>query len=101
MIVPLGLVGQVSPALCGFCPNRDSVLRPPSAASLFPMRSNAEAREAQMAGTCVINYPPTTNYPYLVVTFLPDRSLQATPFDSEEEASAFIDRVAPSPQLPI
>ncbi len=54
-----------------------------------------------MAGTCVINYPPTTNYPYLVVTFLPDRSLQATPFDSEEEASAFIDRVAPSPQLPI
>ena len=54
-----------------------------------------------MAGTSVIYYPPTTGYPYLVVTFLPDRSLQATPFDSEEEASAFIDRVAPSPQLPI
>jgi hypothetical protein len=48
-----------------------------------------------MAGTCVIYNPPTTNYPYLVVTFPPDRSLQATPFDSEEEASAFIDRVAP------
>ena len=54
-----------------------------------------------MAGTSVIYYPPTTGYPYLVVTFFPDRSLQATPFDSEEEASAFIDRVAPSPQLPI
>ena len=55
---------------------------------------------AQMAGTYVIYYPPTTGYPYLVVTFLRDRILQATPFESEEEASAFIDRVAPSPQLP-
>ena len=54
-----------------------------------------------MAGTYVIYYPPTNSYPYLVVTFLGDRILQATPFDSEEEASAFIDRVAPSPQLPI
>jgi hypothetical protein len=54
-----------------------------------------------MAGTCVIYYPPTTAHPYLVVTFLDDRILQATSFDSEEEASAFIDRVAPSPQLPI
>jgi hypothetical protein len=65
------------------------------------VRSSAEAREAQMAGTYVIYYPPTTNYPYLVVTFLSDRILQATPFESEEEASAFIDRVAPSPQQPI
>jgi hypothetical protein len=54
-----------------------------------------------MAVTYVIYYPPTTSYPYLVVTFLGDRILQATPFDSEEEVSAFIDRVAPSPQLPI
>jgi hypothetical protein len=53
-----------------------------------------------MIGTCVIYYPPTTGYPYLVVTFLGDRILQVTPFDGEEEASAFIDRVAPSPQLP-
>ena len=67
----------------------------------IPVSSSAEAREAQMARSYVIYYPPTTSYPYLVVTFLPDRSLQATPFDSEEEASAFIDRVAPSPQLPI
>jgi hypothetical protein len=53
-----------------------------------------------MAGTYVIYYPPTNSHPYLVVTFLGDRILQATPFDSEEEASAFIDRVAPTPQLP-
>ena len=46
-----------------------------------------------MAGTCVIYYPPTTGYPYLVVTILDDRIVQATPFDSEEEASAFIDRL--------
>ena len=64
------------------------------------MRSSAEAREAQMAGTCVTNYPPTTGYPYLVVTFLGDRILQATPFESEEDAEAFIDRIAPSPRLP-
>jgi hypothetical protein len=57
-------------------------------------------KRVQMAGTCVIYYPPTTGYPYLVVTILDDRILQATPFDSEEEASAFIDRVAPSPRLP-
>jgi hypothetical protein len=65
------------------------------------MRSSAEVREAQMAGTYVLYYPPTTNYPYLVVTFLPDGSLQATHFDSEDEASAFIDLVAPSQQLHI
>jgi hypothetical protein len=34
----------------------------------------------------VIYYPPTTGHPCLVVTFLADRSLQATPFDDEEEA---------------
>jgi hypothetical protein len=38
--------------------------------------------------------------PYLVVTFLADRTLQATPFDSEEEAEAFIERAAPSSRLP-
>jgi hypothetical protein len=52
-----------------------------------------------MAGTCVIYYPPTTGHPYLVVTFLADRSLQATPFDREEEAEAFIERDTPSPWL--
>jgi hypothetical protein len=36
-----------------------------------------------MAGTYVIYYPPTTTHPYLVVTFLGDRILQATPFESE------------------
>ena len=36
-----------------------------------------------------------TTHPYLVVTFLGDRMLQATPFDSEEEADAFIERGAP------
>ena len=51
-----------------------------------------------MADTNVIYYPPTTGHPYLVVTFLADRVLQATPFDSEEEADAFIERDAP--QLP-
>jgi hypothetical protein len=51
-----------------------------------------------MAGTYVIYYPPTTGHPYLVVTFLADRSPQATPFGSEEEAEAFIERAAP--QLP-
>jgi hypothetical protein len=40
----------------------------------------------QLAGTYVIYYPPTTGHPCLVVTFLADRSLQATPFDDEEEA---------------
>ena len=50
-----------------------------------------------MADTYVIYYPPTTAHPYLVVTFLADRSLQATPFDSEEEAEAFIERDAQSP----
>jgi hypothetical protein len=53
-----------------------------------------------MAGTYVIYYPPTTTYPYLVVTFLGDRILQATPFESEDDAEAFIERVAPSPLLP-
>ena len=80
---------------------RRQCLAPSHRRLTIPVRSSAKAREAQMAGTYVIYYPPTTNYPYVVVTFLPDRSLQATPFDSEEEASAFIDRVAPSPQLPI
>jgi hypothetical protein len=50
---------------------------------------------AQMAGISVIYQPPTTGHPYLVVTFLADRVLQATPFDSEEEADAFIERDAP------
>ena len=50
-----------------------------------------------MAGICVIYYPPTTTHPYLVVTFLGDRTLQATPFDSEEETEAFIERDAQSP----
>jgi hypothetical protein len=54
-----------------------------------------------MEGTCVIYYPPTTSYPYLVVTLLGDRILQATPFESEEEdAEAFIERNDPSPRLP-
>jgi hypothetical protein len=44
-----------------------------------------------MAGTYVIYYPPTTGHPYLVVTFLADRISQATPFESEEEAEAFIE----------
>jgi hypothetical protein len=48
-----------------------------------------------MAETCVIYYPPTTTHPYLVVTFLGDQILQATPFESEEEAEAFIERDAP------
>lgn len=52
-----------------------------------------------MAGTCVIYYPPTTTHPYLVVMFLGDRILQATPFESEEEAEAFIERNDPSPRL--
>ena len=43
-----------------------------------------------MADAYVIYYPPTTGHPYLVVTFLADRILQATPFDSEKEAEAFI-----------
>lgn len=51
-----------------------------------------------MADTYVIYYPPTTGHPYLVVAFLADRVLQVTPFDSEEEAEAFIERDAP--QLP-
>ena len=50
-----------------------------------------------MADTYVIYYPPPTGHPYLVVTFLADRTLQATPFDSEEEADAFIERDAPRP----
>jgi hypothetical protein len=51
-------------------------------------------------GTRVIYYPPTTGQPYLVVTFLADRSLQARPFDSEEAAEAFIEQNAPSPRQP-
>ena len=39
-----------------------------------------------MAETYVIYYPSATTRPYLVVTFLGDRILQATPFESEEEA---------------
>ena len=38
-----------------------------------------------MAGTSVIYYPPTTGYPYLVVTFLPDRSLQTTPLTAKRK----------------
>jgi hypothetical protein len=53
-----------------------------------------------MADTHVVYYPPTTGHPYLVVTFLADRIPQATPFDSEEAAEAFIEREAPSPRLP-
>jgi hypothetical protein len=41
-----------------------------------------------MAGTYAIYYPPTTTHPYLVVTFLGDRILQATPFESEDDAEA-------------
>ena len=55
------------------------------------MSSSSEVRKAQMAGTYVIYYPPTTGHPYLVVTFLADRISQATPFESEEEAEAFIE----------
>lgn len=51
-----------------------------------------------MVGDCVIYYPSTTGYPCPVVTFLADRILEATPFDSEEEAEDFIERAAP--QLP-
>jgi len=51
-------------------------------------------RRVRMARIYVIYYPPTTGHPYLVVTFLADRSLQATPFDSEEEAEAFIERAS-------
>ena len=36
----------------------------------------ALAARAQMAGDCVIYYPPTTGYPYPVVTFLADRILR-------------------------
>jgi hypothetical protein len=50
-----------------------------------------------MADTYVIYYPPTTSHAYLVVTFLVDRSLQATPFDSEKEAEAFIRRASRTP----
>jgi hypothetical protein len=50
-----------------------------------------------MTDTSVIYYPPTTGYPYLVVTFLADRSLQATAFGSEEEAEAFIRRAGQTP----
>ena len=50
-----------------------------------------------MADTYVIYYPPTTGHPYLVVTFLADRSLQATPFDSEKEAEVFIRRASRTP----
>jgi hypothetical protein len=52
-----------------------------------------------MADTYVIYYPPTTGYPYLVVTFLADRNLQATPFDSEKEAEAFIQRANQTPPV--
>ena len=52
-----------------------------------------------MADIYVVYYPPTTGHPYLVVTLFADRSLQATPFDSEEEAEAFIERDAPSRRL--
>jgi hypothetical protein len=50
-----------------------------------------------MADTYVIYYPPTTGHPYLVVTFLADRSLQVTPFDSEKEAEVFIRRASRLP----
>jgi hypothetical protein len=53
-----------------------------------------------MAGTYVLYYPPTTGHPYLVVMFLADGTPQPTPFGSEEEAEAFIERNAPSPRLP-
>jgi hypothetical protein len=53
-----------------------------------------------MADTYVVYYPPTTGRPYLVVAFLADRILQATPFDSEEAAEAFIEQDAASPRPP-
>ena len=55
---------------------------------------------AQMADTYVVYYPPTTGRPYLVVAFLADRILQATPFDSEEAAEAFIEQDSASPRPP-
>jgi hypothetical protein len=64
------------------------------------MTACSKHARTEMAGTYVIYYPPTNSHPYLVVTFLADRILQVTPFDSEEEAEAFIERDAPSPQLP-
>jgi hypothetical protein len=50
-----------------------------------------------MADCYVIYYPPTTGYPNLVVTFLAGRRLQATPFFSEKEAEAFIQRASQTP----
>jgi len=67
----------------------------------IPVRSSAKAREGADVRDLRDLLPANDQLPFLVVTFLSDRSLQATPFDSEEEASAFIDRVTPSPQLPI
>jgi hypothetical protein len=45
-----------------------------------------------MARTYVIYYPPTTGYPFLVVTFPTDGTPQARSFGSEKEAEAFVAR---------
>jgi hypothetical protein len=49
---------------------------------------------AETFGTCVIYYPPTTGHPPTWSSHSL-RSLQSTPFDSEEAAEAFIERDAP------
>jgi hypothetical protein len=45
-----------------------------------------------MARTYVIYYPPTTRYPFLVVTFLADGTPRVQSFGSEKEAEAFVAR---------
>ena len=64
----------------------------------LPVSSLVQFVDEVPRGHVVIYYPPTTGRPYLVVTFLADRILQATPFDSEEAAEAFIEQDAASPR---
>ena len=38
----------------------------------------------------VLYYPPTNNYPFLLVSFSADGAIEAKPFATEEEAETFM-----------
>ena len=43
-----------------------------------------------MTDPYVIYYPPTKNYPFLLVSFSVDGAIEAKPFATEEEAETFV-----------
>ena len=43
-----------------------------------------------MTDPYVLYYPPTSSYPFIVVSFSADGEIEAKPFSTEEEAETFM-----------